>query len=180
MRTVSPRTHRRSSKKTRGHLRTTSTAFATLSPPLRNGLDRITNLRDLLNLKDLAQKAEECDRKALLAKRAELRNTFMDLAEQYRVLALKVKASQKEHASSAKPLVEKIVAQRLAERLSLFGGVHPPSMARLPGLKKADDHPADPRNVTSVLLPAPEPHQLTVAAGAEPMDACWIVHRNVE
>jgi hypothetical protein len=56
-----------------------------------------------------------------LAKRAELRNTFMDLAEQYRVLAWKVKALQKEHSSSAKLLVEKIAAQRLAERLTSFG-----------------------------------------------------------
>jgi hypothetical protein len=103
-----------------------------LAEETRREVDRITNLRNLLNLKDFAQKAEECDRKALLAKRAELRNTFMDLAEQYRVLAWKVKASQKEHASSAKPLVEKIAAQRLVERLSLFGGVHPPDMARLP------------------------------------------------
>jgi hypothetical protein len=98
-------------------------------------VDRITNVRNLLNLKDLAEKAEECDRKALLAKRAELRNTFMDLAEQYRVLALEVKASQKEHASSAKPLVEKIATHRLAERLSLFGGVRPTDGATT-GLKR--------------------------------------------
>jgi hypothetical protein len=92
-----------------------------LAEETRREVDRITNLRNLLNLKDLAEKAEECDRKALLAKRAELRNTFMDLAEQYRVLALKAKASQKEHSSSAKLLVEKIAAQRLAERLSFTG-----------------------------------------------------------
>jgi hypothetical protein len=72
-----------------------------LAEDRRREVDRITNLRNLLKLKDLAEKAEECDRKALLAKRAELRNTFMDLAEQYRVLVWKVKASQKEHASSA-------------------------------------------------------------------------------
>src|SRR3954453_4094589 len=83
-----------------------------LAEDTRREVDRITNLRNLLDVKDLAEKAEECDRKALLAKRAELRNTFMDLAEQYRFLTLKVKGSQKEHASSAKPLVEKIAAHR--------------------------------------------------------------------
>jgi hypothetical protein len=92
-----------------------------LAEETRREVDRITNVRNLLNLKDLAEKAEECDRKALLAKRAELRNTFMDLAEQYRVLAGKVKASQNEHSSSAKLPVEKIAAQRLAEQLSSFG-----------------------------------------------------------
>jgi Tfp pilus assembly protein PilE len=65
---------------------------------------------------DLAEKAEECDRKALLAKRAELRNTFMDLAEQYRVLAGKVKASQNEHSSSAKLLVDSCPKQFASAR----------------------------------------------------------------
>jgi hypothetical protein len=107
-----------------------------LAEDTRREVDRITNFRNLLNLKDLAEKAEECDRKALLAKRAELRNTFMDLAEQYRFLTLKVKASQKEHASSAKPLVEKIAAHRLAERLSLFGEAHPTRHGATAGLKR--------------------------------------------
>ena len=92
-----------------------------LAEETRREVDRITNLRNLLNLQDLADRAMECDRKALLAKCVELRNTFMDLAEQYRVLAWKVKASQKEHSYSAKLLVEKIAAQRLAERLSFTG-----------------------------------------------------------
>jgi hypothetical protein len=60
----------------------------------------MTNLRNLLNVTELAEKAMECDGKALRAKRAEFRHTFMDLAERYRVLAAKVQASRKTYASS--------------------------------------------------------------------------------
>jgi hypothetical protein len=42
----------------------------------------------------LLKKAEECDRKALFAKWPELRDTFMDLAEEYRALARKAKADK--------------------------------------------------------------------------------------
>jgi hypothetical protein len=76
-------------------------SWQVLAQETQREVDRITHLRNLLDLKDLAKKAEQCDRKALLAKRAELRNTFMEFAEQYRVLARKVKGSQ-EHGSSAK------------------------------------------------------------------------------
>jgi hypothetical protein len=72
-------------------------------------VDRITNLRNLLNLQDLADRAVECDRKALLAKCVELRNTFMDLGDRYRALARK--ASQQKHGSFAKPHVEEIAAR---------------------------------------------------------------------
>jgi len=51
---------------------------------------------NLLSVPDLLRRAEECDRKALFAKWAELRNTIMDLAEGYRELARKVKASERE------------------------------------------------------------------------------------
>jgi hypothetical protein len=67
-----------------------------LADATRREVDRMTNLRNLLNVTDLAEKAMECDGKALRAKRAELRHTFMDLAERYRVLAAKVQASQKD------------------------------------------------------------------------------------
>jgi hypothetical protein len=46
-----------------------------------------------------------------MAKRVELRNTFMDLGERYRALARKT--SQQKHGSFAKPSVE-------AKRLGLF------------------------------------------------------------
>ncbi len=49
---------------------------------------------NLLQVQDLLRRAEECDRKALFAKWAELRNTFMDLAEEYRALARKAKAME--------------------------------------------------------------------------------------
>ena len=102
-----------------------------LADATRREVDRMTSLRNLLNLKDLAEKAEQCDRKALLAKRAELRNTFMEIAEQYRVLARNVKASQN-HRPSAKPLVANIPARHLAERLSLFRGTQQSMMLPLP------------------------------------------------
>ena len=44
----------------------------------------------------------------------------MDLAEQYRALALKVEVSLQKHGPFAKPQVERIAAQRLDERLGLF------------------------------------------------------------
>jgi hypothetical protein len=73
---------------------------------------------NLLNSKDLNDKAAECDRKALLAKRVELRNAFMDLGEQYRPLAWKVKASQQKQGTSAmRPLWKRLLATVLAERI---------------------------------------------------------------
>jgi hypothetical protein len=65
----------------------------------------------------LVDRAVECDRKALLAKCIELRNT-LDLGERYRELARK--ASQQKQGSFAKPHVEEIVARRSAKRLGLF------------------------------------------------------------
>jgi hypothetical protein len=55
---------------------------------------------DLLRLQDLLDRAAECDRKALFAKWADLRDTFIDLAEEYRILARKVKASERERDSN--------------------------------------------------------------------------------
>jgi hypothetical protein len=55
---------------------------------------------NLLQVQDLLRRAEECDRKALFAKWAELRNTFMDLAEEYRALARKAKALQQDPDST--------------------------------------------------------------------------------
>jgi hypothetical protein len=89
-----------------------------LAEETRAEVDRITKVRNLLNFQDLADKAIECDRKALLAKCVELRNTFMDLGERYRGLARK--ASQQKHCSFADPHVEQIAARRLAKRLGLF------------------------------------------------------------
>src|SRR5437764_11088217 len=68
-----------------------------LAEETRREIDRITNVRNLLNLQDLADSAVEYDRKALLAKWVELRNTFIDLGERYRALARK--ASQQKHGS---------------------------------------------------------------------------------
>jgi hypothetical protein len=79
-----------------------------LADATRREVDRMTNLRNLLNVTDLAEKAMECDGKALRAKRAELRHTFMDLAERYRDLAAKVQASQKTYASSARPVFSSV------------------------------------------------------------------------
>ena len=68
---------------------------------------------NLLNVQDLADKAEECDRKALLAKCVELRDTFIDLAEQYRALARKVKASQRgSFAEQVRRLAEQLTHDR--------------------------------------------------------------------
>jgi hypothetical protein len=89
-----------------------------LAEETRREVDRITNLRNLLNLQDLADRAMECDCKALLAKCVELRSTFMDLGDRYRALARK--ALQQKHGSFAKPHVEEIAAGRLAKRLGLF------------------------------------------------------------
>src|SRR5262249_29956016 len=89
-----------------------------LAEETRREVDRITNLRNLLNRQDLADKAVECDRKALLAKCVELRNTFIDLGDRYRALART--ASQQKRGSFGKPHVEGIAARRLAERLVLF------------------------------------------------------------
>jgi hypothetical protein len=89
-----------------------------LAGETRREVDQITNVRNLLNAQDLADKAIECDRKALLAKCGELRNTFMDLGERYRALAQK--SSQQKHRSFAEPHVEEIGARRLAKRLGLF------------------------------------------------------------
>jgi hypothetical protein len=79
-----------------------------LADETRREVGRITNLRNLLNLQDLADRAVECDRKALLAKCIELRNT-LDLGERYRELARK--ASQQKQGSFAKPHVEEIAAR---------------------------------------------------------------------
>ena len=88
-----------------------------LADETRREVDRTTNLRNLLNPQDLADKAVECDRKALLAKCVGLRNTFIDLGDRYRALARK--ASQQKRDSFARPHVEKIAAQRLSKRLGL-------------------------------------------------------------
>jgi hypothetical protein len=79
-----------------------------LADATRREVDRMTNLRNLLSVTDLAEKTKECEVKALMAKRAELRNTFMDLAERYRVLAAKVQASQEGYASSARPVFSSV------------------------------------------------------------------------
>ena len=81
-----------------------------LAEETQREIDRITNIRNLLNPQELTDRAVECDRKALLAKWVELRNTFIDLGERYRALARK--ASQQKHPS--KPRIEKIAAERLA------------------------------------------------------------------
>jgi hypothetical protein len=60
-----------------------------LAEETQREIDRITNIRNLLNPQELAERAVECDRKALRARWAELRNTFIDLAERYRALARK-------------------------------------------------------------------------------------------
>ena len=87
-----------------------------LAEETQREIDRITNIRNLLNPQELTDRAVECDRKALLAKWVELRNTFIDLGERYRALARK--ASQPKHSSVTKSRVEEIAARRLALTLS--------------------------------------------------------------
>ncbi len=87
-----------------------------LAEETRREIDRITNIRNVLNPQDLADRAVECDRKALLTKWVELRNTFIDVGEQYRALARK--ASQQKHPCLAKPRVKKSPTRRLALSVS--------------------------------------------------------------
>jgi hypothetical protein len=82
-----------------------------LAEETQREIDRIT--RNLLNPQELADRAVECDRKALRAKWAELRNTFIDLAERYRALARK-----QQKPSFAKPRIGMNAAERLALPLS--------------------------------------------------------------
>jgi hypothetical protein len=82
-----------------------------LAEETQREIDRLT--RNLLNPQELADRAVECDRKALRAKWAELRNTFIDLAERYRALARK-----QQKPSFAKPRIGMNAAERLALPLS--------------------------------------------------------------
>jgi len=84
-----------------------------LAEETQREIDRITNIRNLLNPQELADRAVECDRKALRAKWTELRNTFIDLAERYRALARK-----QQKPSFAKPRIGMNAADRLALPLS--------------------------------------------------------------
>ena len=86
-----------------------------LAEETRREIDRITDIRNLLNPRDLADRAVECDRKALTAKWVELRNTFIDLGERYRALARK--ASQQKAPSFTKPRIEKIAARAFSANL---------------------------------------------------------------
>jgi hypothetical protein len=94
----------------------TDQSWQKLAEETRREIDRITNIRNLLNPQELADRAVQCDRKALLAKWVELRNTFIDLGERYRALARK--ASQQKHPSFAKPRLEKMASRRLALTVS--------------------------------------------------------------
>ena len=80
-----------------------------LAQETQREIDRTTNIRNLLNPQELADRAVECDRKALRAKWAELRNTFIDLADRYRALARK-----QQKPSCAKPRTRMNAADRLA------------------------------------------------------------------
>jgi hypothetical protein len=84
-----------------------------LAEETQREIDRITNIRNLLNPQELADRAVECDRKALRAKWAELRNTFIDLGERYRALARK-----QQKPSFATPRIGMNAADRLALPLS--------------------------------------------------------------
>jgi len=86
-------------------------AWQKLAEETRCELVRVTNLRNLLNVEDLADIAVACDRKALLTKWVDLRDTFMNLGERYRALAREV---SQQNGSFPKPHVEEIAPRRLA------------------------------------------------------------------